>query len=139
MKELTIGEAARQAGVSPSTMRYYESIGILQPPNRSGGQRRYSPDTLKPLALIQLAKAIGFTLAEIRTLLAGISDHATLTAHWKQMAQTKIEELEATISRANAMKKLLVIGTECDCLRMDDCFAFVEQVSPYKTGPTALS
>ena len=134
MKELTIGEAARQAGVSSSTLRYYETIGILPPPSRSSGQRRYGPDALKPLAVVQLAKETGFTLAEIRTLLDGVSGEAKPPGHWKQMARTKIEELESTISRMNAMKTLLEFGLECDCLGLDECVSVVQQASARKNG-----
>jgi len=43
---LTIGEVAKQAGLRPSAIRYYEKAGLLPKPLRSGGQRLYSPDIL---------------------------------------------------------------------------------------------
>ena len=69
MEEKTIGDIAREADVKPSTLRYYESIGLLHPPERKNGQRRYDSEALKRLSVIRMAKEAGFTLKEIRTLL----------------------------------------------------------------------
>lgn len=66
MDDLTIGEVARRAGLRPSALRYYESVGILSPPQRVSGQRRYDATALQRIALIQLAQRAGFTIAEIR-------------------------------------------------------------------------
>ncbi len=66
---LTIGEVARRAGVRPSALRYYEDAGLLSPPARTGGQRRYEEGVLRRLAVIAAARRMGFTVAEIRTLL----------------------------------------------------------------------
>ena len=55
MNEMTIGQVAQQAGVQPSTLRYYERIGILSAPKRVSGQRRYTADVLKSLTFIRVA------------------------------------------------------------------------------------
>jgi DNA-binding transcriptional MerR regulator len=54
--ELTIGEVARRAGKRASSIRYYESIGLLPTPRRVGGQRRYATETLRTLAVIDVAQ-----------------------------------------------------------------------------------
>ena len=52
MEELTIGEVARQAGIRPSALRYYESIGLLPAPKRVNGRRRYDPSTVQQLTVL---------------------------------------------------------------------------------------
>ena len=68
MEELTIGEVARQAGIRPSALRYYESIGLLPVPRRVNGRRRYDPAIVQQLTVLQVARQAGFTIAEIQTL-----------------------------------------------------------------------
>jgi DNA-binding transcriptional MerR regulator len=65
-----IGELAARAGVSPKTVRYYESLGLLPAPPRSpAGYRLYGPADGERLAFIARAKALGLALAEIREVL----------------------------------------------------------------------
>ena len=70
---LSIGEVARRTDVAPTTLRYYEKIGLLTPPSRAGGQRRYDDAVLSRLEVIGLCKAAGFTLAEIDTQMATLA------------------------------------------------------------------
>ena len=58
---LTIGEVAAMAGLQASTLRYYESIGLLPPAKRVSGQRRYTTNILSVLAVIQMAKEASFS------------------------------------------------------------------------------
>ncbi len=69
---LTIGEVARRAGVRTSALRYYEEVGVLPPPERKSGQRRYDETVLARLAVVRLAQELGFTVAEIRALGRGL-------------------------------------------------------------------
>lgn len=71
-KSLTIGELARQAGMRPSALRYYEQQGLLPTPLRTeSGYRLYHPDNLQDLRFIQRAQRLGFSLADIHVLLDG--------------------------------------------------------------------
>ena len=67
---LTIGEVAERVGLRTSALRYYEDEGLLEPAARVGGQRRYEEDAVDRLVVIQFCRRLGFTLAEIRDLLA---------------------------------------------------------------------
>jgi DNA-binding transcriptional MerR regulator len=71
---LAIGELARRAGTAPSALRYYERIGLLPAAERAGGKRHYPPSSAERLALVRLYQDAGFTLKEIRQLLAAGSD-----------------------------------------------------------------
>ncbi len=115
MEALTIGEIAHLAGVATSTLRYYEEIGLLPPPKRVSGQRRYSRDVLQVLAVIQLAKDASFTLPEIRALLYGF-DNRTPSERWKALAREKLAEIDAIIARTLEMKALLEEGLRCESL-----------------------
>ena len=127
MEQMWIGEVAKEAGLQPSTLRYYETIGLLPPAKRVGGKRRYTAEALDRLGVIQVAKKAGFTLSEIRMLLSGFSETKPPSTQWKTMAQRKIEEVEALIGRAQGMKRLLVEGLECECLRMEECVEFINE------------
>lgn len=67
---LTIGELARQVGLRTSALRYYEAEGLLEPSGRTeAGYRLYAPESVDLVRLIQRAQRLGFSLAEIRTLM----------------------------------------------------------------------
>jgi MerR family copper efflux transcriptional regulator len=71
---MRIGQLARQSGIAPSAVRYYEQLGLLPPPERmASGYRSYGEDTLDRLTFIRSAQAVGLTLAEVRQVL-GIRD-----------------------------------------------------------------
>jgi MerR family transcriptional regulator, redox-sensitive transcriptional activator SoxR len=121
MGEMTIGEVARRAGVRPSALRYYESVGVLPAPRRVSGRRRYEGEVLELLAVVRIAQQAGFTMSEIRTLLHGFSADTPPSARWRTLAREKLPEVEALIERALGMKRLLDRGLRCDCLRLEDC------------------
>lgn len=122
MEEMTIGYVARQAGIRPSALRYYESIGLLPPPARVSGRRRYDPTVLQRLAVIHLAKRAGFTVEEIRTLLHGFGVETPPSARWRALAEQKLVQVDALIRRAEDMRRLLEEGLNCGCVRFEDCF-----------------
>ena len=67
---LTIGEPARAAGVPTSTVRFYEREGLMRPRARSGANYRlYAQEDLRTLRFIRAARAIGFTVNDVRVLL----------------------------------------------------------------------
>ena len=66
---MDIGEVSERAGVQPSTLRYYEEIGLIQSFGRHGLRRQFDGDVLLKLSLIALGKAAGFSLAEIAPIL----------------------------------------------------------------------
>ncbi|MGB7588742.1 MAG: MerR family transcriptional regulator, partial [Solirubrobacterales bacterium] len=80
--QLTIGEAADRAGVPASTLRYWERAGLLSTPQRVGGKRRYDRDAMRRIEMVVLAKQVGFSLAETRTILTGFSEEAPPSDVW---------------------------------------------------------
>jgi MerR family transcriptional regulator, redox-sensitive transcriptional activator SoxR len=122
-EELTIGEAARLAGVPPSTLRYWETAGLLKAPGRVGGKRRYDGEGMRQIEMVALAKRAGFSLAEIRVILSGLSSKAPPSEIWRTLASDKLPEVEQTLAEAQVMKGILEAGLRCECLRLEDCLA----------------
>jgi Cu(I)-responsive transcriptional regulator len=105
MSGVPIGEAARISGVKIPTIRYYEQVGLLAPPARSeGGRRHYSPGELRRLAFIRHARALGFEVDAIRTLLVLQDDPHQSCASADAIAQARLAEVEARIRSLHALK-----------------------------------
>src|SRR6266550_1219382 len=112
---MKIGELARRAGLHASAIRYYEKLGLLAPPHRTGGQRRYPPDALDRVLLIRFAGEMGFSLAEIKLFLSGLRDNAPVGPRWKKLAAKKLAEVEQNIARSLKLKSLLQGLLRCRC------------------------
>ena len=121
---LSIGEVGRRAGLKASAIRYYEDRGILPEPQRVGGQRRYTPDTVDRLAIVDVAKQAGFTLGEVRELLTATDDGDPAGEQLRALAQRKLPEVDAVIRRAEAMRRWLTTATGCTCDTLDVCSLF---------------
>ena len=118
---LTIGEVARRAGLRTSALRYYESVGLLPPPRRVNGRRRFDADVVRLLDTVRFAQRAGFTVAEIRTLFHGFGAEVPPSARWRKLADRKMAELDALVARAERMRQALKTAMRCGCLRIEDC------------------
>lgn len=107
---LTIGEVAARTGLAPSALRYYEIQGLISPDARVGGKRRYRPEVLRDLALVECATQAGFTLAEARELIEAARNPREGSQQWEELAARKHQELEETIQQARTMQRLLHEG-----------------------------
>lgn len=116
MKTMTIGQLARLAGVGVETLRFYEREGLLEPPGRrESGYRQYHPAVVGRLRFIQRAKALGFTLREIKDLLRLHEDEDATRADVKRRAQEKIADIEARIEDLRRMRAALgKLAEACD-------------------------
>jgi MerR family redox-sensitive transcriptional activator SoxR len=122
--ELAIGEVARKAGVATSSIRYYESIGLLPAPARLHGQRRYGTDVLGRLAFIGVAQSAGFTLTEIRDLVHGVDGGDGMASQIRALSNRKLAEVNALLERTKAMKGWLEVAKDCGCQTPDECALF---------------
>ncbi len=103
---MTIGAAARRVGVGIDTIRYYEREGLLPLPRRRvSGYRDYDGDTVERLRFIRRAKALGFTLDEIRELLALSTDRERGVRGVKQRAETRLVEVEQRIRQLQGVRR----------------------------------
>ncbi|HEY5004143.1 MAG TPA: MerR family transcriptional regulator [Ktedonobacteraceae bacterium] len=128
MMELTISEVAKQAGIRTSAIRYYESVGLLPVPKRVSGQRRYHAAILRRLAFIQAAQAVGFSVAEMQTLLQELDGDEPLSARWQSLAKQKLAEVNTLIQRAQGMRQMLEQGLDCSCPDLEQCIDCVLKI-----------
>lgn len=111
--KLEIGEAARRAGVRASAVRYYEKCGLVSPERGAGGRRVFTTQSVERLVLIRHAKSLGFSLSDIRRLVAG--------EHWSSIASAKLDEIDRLVQRAEEMREGLIKISGCRCADLEQC------------------
>jgi MerR family copper efflux transcriptional regulator len=103
MSNLSIGQLALRTGVAIDTVRYYERNGLLQPAGRlASGYRRYGEAELKRLRFIRRAKALGFTLEDVRALLELSAERNV--AKVKRAAQAKLADIDVRIAELERVR-----------------------------------
>jgi MerR family redox-sensitive transcriptional activator SoxR len=120
---LTIGEVAAAVGLNTSAVRYYERRGVMPRPRRESGQRRYGADAIARLRTIRAAQDVGLSLDEITQLLAGAED-GTGAEVLRQLAERRLPDVDALITRARKMKEWLELAADCRCASLDVCDLF---------------
>ncbi len=120
MRELDIGEVARQSGLSASTLRFYEGKGLIAAVGRNGLRRVFDPGVLERLALIALGRAAGFALDEIAQMFT--SDGKPRID--RRMLAAKADELDHTIRKLSAMRDGLVHAAACPAPGHMECPTF---------------
>jgi MerR family redox-sensitive transcriptional activator SoxR len=127
---LTIGQLAQRFGLNTSAIRYYEREGVLPEAARVSGQRRYGPDAVKRLEVLEVAKRAGFTLDEARVLLQSSDVGEPAFESLRELALRKLPEVDALIARAQAMRSWLLTATDCACTSLDVCALFEPAANP---------
>ncbi|MGB8634524.1 MAG: heavy metal-responsive transcriptional regulator [Rhodanobacteraceae bacterium] len=103
---LSIGAAAREAGVGIDTIRYYEREGLLpEPRRRPSGYRDYDVNAVTQLRFIRRAKALGFSLADIRELLTLSQDREQGVAGVRARAESRLEEINHRMVELRRMQR----------------------------------
>jgi len=109
MPAYTIGQLARLSGAGVETIRYYEREGLIaEPPRRASGYRQYPDETLARLRFIRHAKALGFSLKDIKELLDLRVAPGTTCADIRKRAEAKIGEVRAKLDLLRQMERALV-------------------------------
>jgi DNA-binding transcriptional MerR regulator len=105
---LSIGDTARQIGMSVDTLRYYEKIGLLPRIARDpGGRRRYEPGDLSRLRFIQRAQRCDFSLDEIRQLLEFKGCRDTARPEVAQLTEQKLQEIRHRMADLDQLQQEL--------------------------------
>lgn len=109
MKHMTIGTAARNAGVGVETIRFYERIGLIDQPLKPAGSgfREYPETIVQVIHFIRQAQDIGFSLKEIRELLSLRIDPNADCAQVRKRAGRKLDEVKCKIENLNVIKSAL--------------------------------
>jgi DNA-binding transcriptional MerR regulator len=102
---LRSGELARLAGVSTDTLRHYERKGVLAAPRRSmNGYREYAAETLDRVLMVRRALGVGFTLDELARILKDRERGGVPCRHVRELASTKLAEIETRLSELEAVR-----------------------------------
>ncbi len=108
MEQLRTGELAHQVGVNLETVRYYERRGLLpKPPRTPAGYRSFDADAVRRLRFIRQAQALGFSLKEVRELLALRIKPGTSCSEVRRRAEMKLANIDEKIKQLRAMKRVL--------------------------------
>lgn len=124
---LTIGEVARRADVPPTTLRYYERVGLLASPVRVGGQRRYDESVLARLEVIRMCKLAGFSLDEMVLL---FTDSAPGRQASRALAEAKLVEIDSRIASLVSARQVIEWGMACTCPSINDCQCGIHRAKP---------
>ncbi len=138
---LSIGETARRSGVTTSTLRFYESRGLIDSQRGSGNHRRYHRSMLRRIAIIRVAQTLGLSLREIGDALETLpngrtptkKDWSRLSSRWGKQLDRRIADLQNLRARLNGC-----IG--CGCLSMQTCALYNadDEAARLGTGPRFL-
>ncbi len=112
---LAIGMLADATGVSVSTLRYYDEIGLVAPSERVGGKRRFLPEAVGRVNFIRRAQGVGFSLEEVADILDD-SDGA-----WGRMVVDKLTELGSQRKELDVMITMLEDVQPCGCRVVAEC------------------
>ena len=122
--QLSIGELSRRTRVKIETIRYYERIEMLpSPPRTASGRRIYGPADTRALSFIRRARELGFTLGEIRALLALSGEGASEScAEVRELAAAHLADIRGKIADLKAMERVLADAVErCDAGEAPGC------------------
>ena len=120
---MRIGELAERAGVTTTSIRYYESVGVLAPPERTpSGYRHYENAVVDRLAFVRAAQTVGLTLGEIREIVALRDRGETPCTHVTDLIHRRAEEVGHRITELQRLQaELIRLARRARSLDPDDC------------------
>ena len=108
MEVLTTSQLAQQANVNIATIRFYERERLLEePPRKESGYRQYSPEAVQRIRFIKHAQELGFSLKEVRELLALKIDGSSRCSDVKARAEAKIGDIEQKLETLGRLRHIL--------------------------------
>lgn len=115
---IPIGVLSRLSGVTISTIRYYETVGLIEPVARSSGRRQYNGAAVVRLRLVGILKQADFSLDEVREL---IHDDATSLDARRTLVSTRLADVRRNIRRLKAIEQALEETIDCGCATLEHC------------------
>lgn len=120
---LTIGELARRTSTKTETVRYYEKIGLLAPPGRTAGNyRAYGDDDLARLSFVRRTRDLGFSIEQIRTLLALSDDRSRDCTTVDEIASAHLHDIDRKLADLVALRReIAAIIASCKGGTIGEC------------------
>jgi Cu(I)-responsive transcriptional regulator len=120
---MTISEIAARTDVPPKTIRYYEDIGLIMPPERLENRyRTYGETDVQTLRFIHRARSLGFSLKDIAALLALYQDRKRASREVKRLALKHVGELDRKIAELTAIRNAISeLAERCHGNDRPDC------------------
>ncbi len=104
---MNIGQASEASGLSAKAIRYYESIGLVVADRWGNGYRRYDDEHIHKLRFLQRARGLGFSVDDCRSLLSLYEDRNRASAEVKQLAQSRLSDIDRKINELRGMRAAL--------------------------------
>jgi len=116
MPDLKIGTVANRTSTNTPTIRYYEEIGLLpRASRRDGGQRSYGDEDVRRLTFIRRCRDFGFSIDQVRSLVALVQDRERSCMEARDLAQTHLEVVRTKLSELKALERTIASFVEsCD-------------------------
>ena len=106
---MQIGWVAERSGVPAKTIRYYEEIGLIAKPKRTaGGYRAFSKQDIDILRFVNRARGLGFSIKDVRNLLALYQDRERASADVKSISLERVKEIERKMEELDSMRRTLL-------------------------------
>ena len=115
---LSIGAVASSSGVPITTLRYYERRGLIDEPERQGGQRRYQPDVLVRLMVIRFCRIAGLDLDDIAKV---VNDDSSDQATTKAIAAEHLNAIDRQMEQLTMAKAMMEAALACSCASVERC------------------
>lgn len=117
-ESMAIGQVARLSGTPATTLRYYERRGLIDPPERVGGQRRYDASVLSRLMMIKFCRIAGMTLDDTARVIADRSPSRIAT---KQLARDQLAIIDEQLRELRLARRMMHSVTTCECDDIESC------------------
>ncbi len=140
-KYLSIGATARRAGVATSTLRFYESKGLINSIRGTGNQRRFHRAMLRRISIIKIAQSLGLSLREIDKALATLpGDRSPSRRDWQKLSSQWRKQLDQRIDGLILLREKLDGCIGCGCLSLTRCALYNpdDEVAKQGAGPQLL-
>jgi MerR family transcriptional regulator, redox-sensitive transcriptional activator SoxR len=137
-RALTPAEVASRAGVSISTLHFYERKGLIASTRTTGNQRRYERGVLRRIAFIRVSQRVGISLADILAALDTLpEDRPPTKADWQRLSRRWRDDLETRLSELVRLRDSLDNCIGCGCLSLRACELYNprDELSAAGAGP----
>jgi MerR family transcriptional regulator, redox-sensitive transcriptional activator SoxR len=112
---MKIGTVARAAGVSTSAIRYYEAVGLIEPPDRNGKIRDYAPEVIDELKMVRFCRSTGISIRNLASFTTLPRGSSAQRAVWVAVAKQRIADIQSWRRDAEQTEAMLERAATCLC------------------------